>query len=61
VDDNLFAYTTASQESELQELRHFLSEKTGLNPKAFTVKQIAEIPKNEAGKTLYSKLDVNIS
>lgn len=61
VDDNLFAYTTASQETTLQEIRHFLSQKTGLNPQAFTVKPIVEIPKNEAGKTLYSKLDVNIS
>lgn len=56
-DDNLFAYTTAKKEEEQKSIRHFLSEKTGLNLKTFTVKMIAEIPKNEAGKTLYSKLE----
>ena len=34
-----------------------LAEKTGLNPSAFTVKAIDEIPKNEAGKTLYKELE----
>jgi acyl-coenzyme A synthetase/AMP-(fatty) acid ligase len=40
---------------ELQ-VRYFLAEKTGIEPSAFEVKYIAEIPKNQAGKTLYSAL-----
>ena len=35
-----------------------VAEKTGLNIIAFQVAYISEIPKNEAGKVLYSKLDV---
>lgn len=56
-DDNLYVFVTVESEEIHTEIRHFLAEKTGLNPKAFTVKMIAEVPKNEAGKTLYSKLE----
>ncbi|MGN0438099.1 MAG: AMP-binding protein [Lachnospiraceae bacterium] len=38
------------------EIIHFVSEKTGLNFKAFEVKYIADIPKNEAGKKQYKEL-----
>ena len=56
-DDNLYVFVTTDAEDIHTEVRHFLAEKTGLNPKAFTVKTISEVPKNEAGKTLYSKLE----
>ena len=57
VDDKLYVFIT-DESKELQEkIRHFLAEKTGLHPSAFTVKYIEQIPKNEAGKTLYRKLE----
>ena len=40
-----------------EKVKHFLAAKTGLNPTAFSVKYINCIPKNEAGKTLYKKLE----
>ena len=54
VDDKMCIYTT--QENAGADMRAFLAGKTGLNPSAFSVKFIPEIPKNEAGKTLYTKL-----
>lgn len=57
VDDRLYVFLTNASEQRGQEVRHFLAEKTGLNPAAFTVKYIEAIPKNEAGKTLYRKLE----
>lgn len=53
-DDHLVVYITeAGRESEV---RQFIAGKTGLNAAAFEVRTIAEIPKNEAGKTAYAKL-----
>lgn len=57
VDDKLYVFLTDASEKKQQAVRHFLAEKTGLNPAAFAVKYIASIPKNEAGKTLYRKLE----
>ena len=37
-------------------VREFLISKTRLNPAAFRVKTLEAIPKNDAGKTLYSEL-----
>ena len=37
----------------------FISAKTGINHNAFTVNIISEIPKNEAGKTLYKELELS--
>lgn len=43
------------------EIINFIAEKTGLNRAAFNVVYIENIPKNEAGKTLYKKLEsVNV-
>lgn len=55
VDDKMMVYST--DESKVKEIKTFLSVKTGLNPVAFEIKYIQEIPKNDAGKTLYSKLE----
>lgn len=53
-DDNLVVYITdLSMESKVKE---YLSKKTGINMKAFSVKQIDKIPKNLSGKTIYSNL-----
>ena len=57
VDDRLYVFLTDASDELKSSVRHFLAEKTGLNPSAFKVKYIEKIPKNEAGKTLYIKLE----
>lgn len=57
VDDKLYAFVTINNTEKFDEIRHFLSQKTGLNPTAFTIKYISEIPKNEAGKIVYRALE----
>ncbi|MBR2742884.1 MAG: AMP-binding protein [Clostridia bacterium] len=54
VDDKMRVYVT--DESKTDEIRRWLSDKTHLRESAFSVMFIPEIPKNEAGKTLYEKL-----
>jgi long-chain acyl-CoA synthetase len=53
-DDQMTVYITEFGK-EVQ-VRYFLAEKTGIDPSAFEIKYIPEIPKNQAGKTLYSAL-----
>jgi long-chain acyl-CoA synthetase len=53
-DDQMTIYITELGR-ELQ-VRYFLAEKTGIDTSVFEVKYIAEIPKNQAGKILYSAL-----
>lgn len=55
VDDRMYIFVT--EESIMEDVRHFISEKTKLNPTAFKVVKIDEIPKNDAGKTLYKELE----
>jgi acyl-coenzyme A synthetase/AMP-(fatty) acid ligase len=55
IDDNMTVFITAEKQKTAVAL--FLSEKTGLNKAAFFVKNIAEIPRNDSGKILYSKLE----
>lgn len=57
VDDKLYVFLTEFTETLQTDIKKLLAEKTGLNPSAFTVKAIDEIPKNEAGKTLYKELE----
>lgn len=54
-DDNLYLFVTDI--SIKDEAIKFISAKTGLNPVAFHIREIKEIPKNEAGKTLYGVLE----
>ncbi len=54
-DDNLYIFVT--QEALVPEIVPFLSAKLGLHHTAFTVKYIAEIPKNASGKTVYRELE----
>jgi len=53
-DDNVCVYIT--DEGQVESVHRFISEKTGLNSIAFKVKTISSIPKNEAGKVVYSRL-----
>ena len=55
IDDNLYIFVT--QEELVPEIVPFLSAKLGLHHTAFTVKCIATIPKNAAGKTVYRELE----
>ncbi len=53
-DDHMYIFVTDSSISEM--VREFVINKTRLNPAAFKVIVIDEIPKNDAGKTLYKEL-----
>ncbi len=55
VDDHMYIFVT--DESILEDVRIFISDKTRLNPSAFCVIKINEIPKNDAGKILYTELE----
>ena len=55
IDDNLYIFVT--QEVLVPKIVPFLSAKLGLHHTAFTVKYIAEIPKNASGKTVYRELE----
>lgn len=57
VDDKLYTFVNKDNVAVLQNIKHLLSEKTGLNMSAFHIKFLAKIPKNEAGKTLYQELE----
>jgi len=54
-DDKMTVYLT--DEKYAVAVKEILVEKTKLVASAFEVKVIADIPKNEAGKILYSKLN----
>lgn len=60
VDDLLSVFVTTEEEDLQSDIRKFLSEKTGLHYRAFIVKYLEQIPKNEAGKTLYTNLERNL-
>ena len=53
-DDHLFIFVT--DEKAAEPVREFVIGKTKLNPAAFRVKILDAIPRNDAGKTLYSEL-----
>jgi acyl-coenzyme A synthetase/AMP-(fatty) acid ligase len=55
VDDKMLIYITDYKIA--LEVRKYISEKTGLYFSAFEVRTISEIPKNDAGKILYSALE----
>ena len=54
VDDHMYIFVT--DETKAEEVREFVVYKTKLNPAAFKIIVIDEIPKNDAGKTLYKEL-----
>lgn len=53
-DTGMKVYVTTDQEHE--EIKRYIAEKTNINSSAFHIVQIEELPRNEAGKILYSKL-----
>lgn len=53
-DDHMYIFIT--DEGYSKQVLDFVCKKTKLNPKAFKVKVIDEIPKNDSGKTLYTEL-----
>ncbi|MCI8482858.1 MAG: AMP-binding protein [Lachnospiraceae bacterium] len=55
VDDKLYLFMTERMYEK--EIKTLLSEKLGLHPSAFHIVWIKEIPKNNAGKILYKKLE----
>lgn len=57
VDDNLKVYITENDENVHKKVISFLSKTLGFVQRSFQVKYIAEIPRNESGKVLYSALD----
>ena len=56
VDDHLYIFLTAPNKAQSEKVKSFISSKTRLNPAAFNVIVIDEIPKNDSGKTLYKEL-----
>ncbi|MDD7288057.1 MAG: AMP-binding protein, partial [Succinivibrio sp.] len=54
-DDHLVAFIT--KESLLQNVKDYLAEITKLNPKAFEVRFIKELPRNTSGKLQYKVLN----
>lgn len=55
VDDHMYIFLT--NESITEKVKDFVVKKTRLNPAAFHTVVIDEIPKNDAGKTLYKELE----
>ena len=53
-DDEMMIYITDN--NRVKEIKSYISQRISINPKAFAVKFISEIPKNSSGKTIYSKL-----
>ncbi len=54
VDDHMYIFVTVPDYTE--QIREFITSKTKLNPAAFKVLVIDEIPKNDSGKTVYKEL-----
>ena len=54
IDDHMYIFVTDEQKAN--PVRDFIISKTKLNPAAFNVITISEIPKNDSGKTMYKEL-----
>lgn len=54
VDDHMYIFLTNQAFADL--VKEYVVKKTKLNPAAFQVIVIDEIPKNDSGKTLYKEL-----
>lgn len=54
VDDKMFVFVT--EEAQQDAVKKYLSNTLHLHPSAFRLTVLAEIPRNDAGKTLYSAL-----
>lgn len=56
-DDLVVLYVTTKDEEMQANIRKYIAHVTNINLAAYQIRSINEIPKNEAGKTLYSKLN----
>jgi len=56
IDDKMVIFITEAD--RLDEMKKYISTKTGINHSAFVIKYIDTIPKNSSGKTIYSKLEI---
>jgi len=56
VDDKMVIFITEAD--RLDEVKKYISTRTGINHSAFVVKHVETIPKNSSGKTIYSKLEI---
>lgn len=54
-DEHMDIYVTIKQRHD--EIRHYIAEKTNINSSVFHVHFIDSLPRNEAGKILYNKLE----
>lgn len=54
IDDHMYIFVTNHEQSE--DIRNFVIHMTKLNPTAFKIVVIDEIPKNDSGKVLYREL-----
>ncbi|NQU86495.1 MAG: AMP-binding protein, partial [Mariniphaga sp.] len=55
-DDKMVIYITDKKLKE--DVKNYITSKTGINSKAFEIKFIKKIPKNSSGKTIYSNLAI---
>ncbi len=56
-DDQLKVYIVDADENKMAEAVDFISAKAGLNRSAFQAVSVDEIPRNNSGKVMYSKLE----
>lgn len=56
-DDHMIIYIT--DKTRIAEIQNYISVKTGINKAVFSIRHCAEIPKNSAGKTIYSELNIS--
>lgn len=59
-DDCLMVFTDFGAADAGEQMKEYLFQMTGIGPRSISVKQMDKIPKNEAGKTLYKELEINI-
>lgn len=60
VDDKITIFITEPDPNKDSEIKSLLSQKTGLNTRAFSVQHLDKIPKNASGKVQYSVLSEQI-
>ncbi|NCB43731.1 MAG: AMP-dependent synthetase [Clostridia bacterium] len=60
VDDKITIFITEPDTNKDSEIKSLLSQKTGLNTRAFSVQHLDKIPKNASGKVQYSVLSEQI-
>lgn len=54
-DDHMYLFVTKKE--YMEDVKNYIIHKTGLNPAAFQVQYLEQIPKNESGKIIYKSLE----